>query len=86
QMTTINSNNGDGQTSPMPEANGQKPEDDRKLFVGGLTWDTTQDDLHEYFSSFGNILDCSIKHDPTTGRSRGFAFLIFDRKDIVDKI
>ncbi|CAF1527666.1 unnamed protein product [Rotaria magnacalcarata] len=85
-MTTINSNNGDGQTSPMPEANGQKPEDDRKLFVGGLTWDTTQDDLHEYFSSFGNILDCSIKHDPTTGRSRGFAFLIFDRKDIVDKI
>ncbi|CAF4609936.1 unnamed protein product, partial [Rotaria magnacalcarata] len=86
QMTTINSNNGDGQTSPMPEANGQKPEDDRKLFVGGLTWDTTQDDLREYFSSFGNILDCSIKHDPTTGRSRGFAFLIFDRKDIVDKI
>ncbi|CAF3137191.1 unnamed protein product [Rotaria sp. Silwood2] len=85
-MTTINSNNGDGQTSPMPDVNGQKPEDDRKLFVGGLTWDTTQEDLREYFSNFGNILDCSIKHDPTTGRSRGFAFLIFDRKDIVDKI
>ena len=42
--------------------------------------------MREYFSSFGNILDCSIKHDPTTGRSRGFAFLVFDRKDIVDKI
>ncbi|CAF1675513.1 unnamed protein product [Adineta ricciae] len=85
-MTTINSNNGDGETSPVHEINGQKAEDDRKLFVGGLTWDTTQDDLREYFSSFGNILDCSIKHDPTTGRSRGFAFLVFDRKDIVDKI
>ncbi|CAF0778839.1 unnamed protein product [Adineta steineri] len=85
-MTTINSNNGDGQTSPIPDGHGQKAEDDRKLFVGGLTWDTTQDDLREYFSNFGNILDCSIKHDPTTGRSRGFAFLIFDRKDIVDKI
>ncbi|CAF1100262.1 unnamed protein product [Rotaria sordida] len=85
-MATINSNNGDGQISPMPDFNGQKPEDDRKLFVGGLTWDTTQEDLREYFSNFGNILDCSIKHDPTTGRSRGFAFLIFDRKDIVDKI
>jgi squid-like protein len=83
-MTSIYSNNGDGQTSPNPDAN--KPEDDRKLFVGGLTWDTTQDDLREYFSNFGNILDCSIKHDPTTGRSRGFAFLVFDRKDIVDKI
>jgi RNA recognition motif-containing protein len=55
-------------------------------FSGGLTWDTTQEDLREYFSNFGNILDCSIKHDPTTGRSRGFAFLVFDRKDIVEKI
>ena len=42
--------------------------------------------MREYFSNFGNIFDCSIKHDPTTGRSRGFAFLVFDRKEIVDKI
>ncbi|CAF1391602.1 unnamed protein product [Rotaria magnacalcarata] len=65
---------------------GSKPEDERKLFVGGLTWDTTQEDLREYFSSFGNVLDCSIKHDPSTGRSRGFAFLVFDSKDIVERI
>ncbi|UJR26290.1 hypothetical protein I4U23_007628 [Adineta vaga] len=65
---------------------GSKPEDDRKLFVGGLTWDTTQEDLREYFKSFGNIIDCSIKHDPSTGRSRGFGFLIFDSKDIVERI
>ncbi|CAF0792903.1 unnamed protein product [Rotaria sp. Silwood1] len=65
---------------------GSKPEDERKLFVGGLTWDTTQEDLRGYFSSFGNVLDCSIKHDPSTGRSRGFAFLVFDSKDIVEKI
>ncbi|CAF1087762.1 unnamed protein product [Adineta ricciae] len=67
-------------------SNGPKPEDDRKLFVGGLTWDTTQDDLREYFKSFGNILDCSIKHDPSTGRSRGFGFLIFESKDVVEKV
>jgi len=54
--------------------------------LGGLTWDTTQEDLREYFSSFGNITDCSIKHDPSTGRSRGFAFLVFDSKDIVERI
>ena len=60
-----------------------------KLFesiLGGLTWDTTQEDLREYFSNFGNVLDCSIKHDPSTGRSRGFAFLVFDSKDIVETI
>jgi RNA recognition motif-containing protein len=56
------------------------------IILGGLTWDTTQEDLREYFSSFGNVLDCSIKHDPSTGRSRGFAFLVFDSKDMVDKI
>lgn len=67
-------------------AGGGKPEDERKLFVGGLTWDTTQEDLREYFSSFGNVADCSIKHDPSTGRSRGFAFLVFETKDIVEKI
>ena len=74
------SGNGNGASA------GGKPEDERKLFVGGLTWDTTQEDLREYFSSFGNIADCSIKHDPSTGRSRGFAFLVFDSKDIVEKI
>lgn len=42
--------------------------------------------MREYFSSFGNVLDCSIKHDPSTGRSRGFAFLVFDSKDIVERI
>lgn len=55
-------------------------------YVGGLTWDTTNDDLREYFSNFGTIAECSIKHDPATGRSRGFAFLVFDRKEIVEKI
>jgi hypothetical protein len=35
-MTTINSNNGDGQTSPTYDNYGQKPEDDKKLFVGKI--------------------------------------------------
>ena len=56
------------------------------FLLGGLTWDTTPEDLREYFSSFGQVLDCSIKQDPSTGRSRGFAFLVFDSKDIVEKI
>jgi RNA recognition motif-containing protein len=88
----------------MNASNGNRQEDDKKLFVGslivafccvemtvcfmlgGLTWDTTVEDLREYFSAFGNIRDCSIKQDPNTGRSRGFAFLVFDSKDIVEKI
>ena len=56
------------------------------LISGGLSWDTTPDDLREYFSSFGPVLECSIKQDPTTGRSRGFAFLVFESKEVVEKI
>lgn len=56
------------------------------LISGGLSWDTTPDDLREYFSSFGSVVECSIKQDPTTGRSRGFAFLVFESKEVVEKI
>ncbi|CAF0904463.1 unnamed protein product [Didymodactylos carnosus] len=76
--------------TPLVNANSyaplSKPDDERKLFVGGLTWDTTNEDLRDYFQNFGKITDISIKHDPATGRSRGFAFLIFDSKEVVKKI
>jgi RNA recognition motif-containing protein len=58
----------------------------RKLFVGGLTWETTRENLIEYFSQFGTIEDVIIKIDFNTGRSRGFGFVLFENKDAIDKI
>jgi len=52
-------------------------EEDRKLFVGGLPQDVTQDEIKEYFGKFGQLEKVQLKMDPTTGRSRGFAFLLF---------
>ncbi|PWY98856.1 RNA-binding domain-containing protein, partial [Testicularia cyperi] len=49
----------------------------RKMFVGGLNWDTTEDSLRRYFSQFGEVGNCTIMRDNVTGRSRGFAFLNF---------
>ncbi|OBZ74488.1 hypothetical protein A0H81_05364 [Grifola frondosa] len=51
--------------------------DEGKMFVGGLSWDTTDEGLRKYFSEFGKVEDCTILRDPD-GRSRGFAFLTFE--------
>lgn len=56
---------------------GHQDEEDRKLFVGGLPQECTQDDLKEYFGKFGELERVQLKMDPTTGRSRGFAFVLF---------
>lgn len=52
-------------------------EDDRKLFVGGLPQDAKQEDISAHFQTFGEIDNINIKTDPSTGRSRGFAFVVF---------
>jgi len=49
-----------------------------KLFVGGLSWDTTAEDLKTAFSKYGPILDAAVIPDRNTGRSRGFGFVTFE--------
>jgi len=51
-----------------------------KLFIGGLSWDTTVEKLREYFSRYGEITECVVMNNPETGRSRGFGFVTF--KDV----
>jgi len=48
-----------------------------KLFVGGLSWDTTDDGLREAFSRFGSVTEAKVVTDRETGRSRGFGFVGF---------
>eukprot|EP00096_Caligus_rogercresseyi_P002290 TRINITY_DN14380_c0_g1_i1.p1 TRINITY_DN14380_c0_g1~~TRINITY_DN14380_c0_g1_i1.p1 ORF type:complete len:440 (+),score=130.53 TRINITY_DN14380_c0_g1_i1:79-1398(+) len=57
-----------------------------KLFVGGLSWQTTPDKLREYFGQFGSVTDVLVMKDPVTQRSRGFGFITFSSPDAVDRV
>jgi cold-inducible RNA-binding protein len=46
-----------------------------KLFVGNLSFDTTEAELEELFAPFGTVADAKVITDQNTGRSRGFGFV-----------
>ncbi|KAE8659794.1 hypothetical protein F3Y22_tig00116962pilonHSYRG01098 [Hibiscus syriacus] len=48
-----------------------------KLFIGGISWGTNEDRLREYFETFGEVVEAVIMKDRTTGRARGFGFVVF---------
>ncbi|MEO6848881.1 MAG: RNA-binding protein [Chthoniobacterales bacterium] len=46
-----------------------------KLYVGNLSFNTTENELQDLFEQFGTVSDVSLITDKMTGRSRGFAFV-----------
>ncbi|MDA8227838.1 MAG: RNA-binding protein [Desulfitobacterium hafniense] len=47
----------------------------RTLYVGNLPWNTTTEDLTNFFGQFGEVISSRIITDRETGRSRGFGFV-----------
>ncbi len=47
----------------------------KRLFVGGLPYETTEDELKEAFSNSGTVESANIITDKMTGRSKGFGFV-----------
>ncbi len=52
-----------------------------KLFVGGLPFSTTDDELSDAFSQFGTVASAKVITDRDTGRSKGFGFVEFENDD-----
>jgi RNA recognition motif-containing protein len=46
-----------------------------KLYVGNLSFETTENDLQDLFEQHGQVTDVALIDDKMTGRSRGFAFV-----------
>ena len=53
----------------------KEPEQLRKLFMGGLSFETTDESLRSHFEQWGTLTDCVVMRDPNTKHSRGFGFL-----------
>eukprot|EP00604_Paraphysomonas_vestita_P002859 CAMPEP_0174818654 /NCGR_PEP_ID=MMETSP1107-20130205/1478_1 /TAXON_ID=36770 /ORGANISM="Paraphysomonas vestita, Strain GFlagA" /LENGTH=306 /DNA_ID=CAMNT_0016030855 /DNA_START=287 /DNA_END=1207 /DNA_ORIENTATION=- len=53
----------------------------RKLFIRGLAWDTTDEQLHAAFNIYGEIEDAAVVMDRTTGKNKGYGFVIFKDMD-----
>uniref|UniRef100_A0A0N5CC97 RNA-binding protein Musashi n=1 Tax=Strongyloides papillosus TaxID=174720 RepID=A0A0N5CC97_STREA len=60
--------------------------DPKKMFIGGLSWQTTPEKLREYFGQFGEINECMVMRDPQTKRARGFGFITFVNIESVEKV
>ncbi|XP_061537596.1 RNA-binding protein Musashi homolog 2-like isoform X7 [Phycodurus eques] len=77
----------EGDGSQVTSANPTEPQHDPgKMFIGGLSWQTSPDNLKDYFNTFGEIRECMVMRDPTTKRSRGFGFVTFADSASVDNV
>ena len=55
-----------------------------KLFVGNLSFDTTENDLQDAFAAHGNVLQVDIPQDRMTNKPRGFGFVTMGTKEEAD--
>jgi cold-inducible RNA-binding protein len=53
----------------------------KKLFVGGLPYSTTDDELRAHFAQAGNVVSAQIVMDRMSGRSKGFGFVEMENDD-----
>lgn len=57
-----------------------------KIFVGGLSWQTTEESLRYHFEQFGPVVSVEVMRDRNTGDPRGFAFVVFKDVETVNVV
>ena len=56
-----------------------------KLFVGNLSFNTTENDLQDAFAAHGTVLETNLMMDRETGRPRGFGFITMSSAEEAQK-
>nr|GEV02493.1 heterogeneous nuclear ribonucleoprotein 1-like [Tanacetum cinerariifolium] len=60
--------------------------DEGKVFLGGISWDTSEERINDYFSKYGVVSQTVIMRDKITGRPRGFGFVVFSDPSVIDNV
>jgi RNA-binding protein Musashi len=60
--------------------------DQGKLFIGGISWETTEEKLRDHFQAYGEVVEVVIMKDRATGRARGFGFVVFADPAVADRV
>ncbi|KAJ7963584.1 Heterogeneous nuclear ribonucleoprotein 1 [Quillaja saponaria] len=71
----------------IPKGQGQSKDfKTKKIFVGGIPSTVSEDELNDFFSKYGKVVEHQIIRDHETNRPRGFGFVIFDSEEVVDEL
>ncbi|KAK2996832.1 hypothetical protein RJ639_028143, partial [Escallonia herrerae] len=65
---------------------GHMDSDQGKLFIGGISWETSEEKLSDYFGNYGEILQAVVMRDKLSGRPRGFGFVVFADPAVLDSV
>ncbi|XP_022964215.1 heterogeneous nuclear ribonucleoprotein 1-like [Cucurbita moschata] len=60
--------------------------DQGKLFIGGISWETSEDKLKDHFNSYGEVMHTVVMRDKITSKPRGFGFVVFADPSVLDRV
>jgi RNA recognition motif-containing protein len=81
-----NNNNNNNNNHRNDPNNKSQNNDQSKIFVGGLSWQTTEESLQFHFEQYGSVEKVDLMRDRNTGDPRGFAFIVFRDPSTIDLI
>ncbi|KAL6512858.1 hypothetical protein OROHE_019648 [Orobanche hederae] len=70
----------------IPRGANSKDYKTKKIFVGGIPTSVGEDELRDFFSNFGEVKEQQIMKDHSSGRPRGFGFIVFESEQSVDDL
>ena len=71
---------------PENDMSDQNSRQSSKVFIGGLSWETTGEKLRAYFENYGVVRESFVSYNRNNGRPRGFGFVVFESPEVADKV